>query len=505
MDTQRQVKPVLESWSPLIAGLSFAVGALLAVPLAGLEIDSLSARFQGQVTWLTLFVGALITGAVSWWLIVSLPRRLSLPRGAVTGVLAGICSHPVIFLLAELSRGGSGPLVGSWDERLRSVAELSALTILTTGFATAAVMALVGLLLALALRRTYPPRATAQPVGVLGRLAKAAGFLILAMVALLAGVFFWLSLLPLDDEGLAQSREASTPAETHEQAIAAYKAVKAQEAAMPLNPRCASMLLTHGAKVAKAVVFFHGFTNCPAQLDELAPQLFALGYNVYVPLLPRHGEADQMTTVLSGLTAEELVASTDSAVDLARGLGDQVMVVGLSGGGTMAAWSGQYRADADGTIAIAPFLGPHVVPFWANRAATNLLLLLPNVMVPWDPREPMGPPAMDYAYPRYATHALGEFMRLGEILGSSASANAPLAPGLGMLINDADVAVSNTLARRVVSSWQRHGREVDVEVLPRSMGLIHDLIDPRQPDADTETVYPIVIDMISGQMARGAP
>lgn len=265
------------------------------------------------------------------------------------------------------------------------------------------------------------------------------------------------------------------------------------------------MLLTHGAKAAQAVVFFHGFTNCPAQFDELAPQLFALGYNVYVPLLPRHGEADQMTTALSGLTAEELVASADSAIDLAQGLGDQVMVVGLSGGGTMTAWAGQYRADADGTIAMSPFLGPHVVPFWANRAATNLLLLLPNLMVPWDPREPMGAPAMDYAYPRYATQALAQFMRLGEIVGSSARAGAPIAPGLGMLINDADVAVSNVLAHRVVDAWRGHGRDVDVEVLPQSLGLIHDMIDPRQPGADTETVYPVIIDMIGRQLARGSP
>jgi pimeloyl-ACP methyl ester carboxylesterase len=251
------------------------------------------------------------------------------------------------------------------------------------------------------------------------------------------------------------------------------------------------------------VVFFHGFTNCPAQLDELAPQLFALGYNVYVPLLPRHGEADQMTLALADLTAEEIVESADEAIDLARGLGEHVAVVGLSGGGTMAAWSAQYRADADSTIAIAPFLGPHILPFWANSAATNLLLLLPNLMIPWDPKQPQGPPAMDYAYPRYATHALAQFMRLGDILGASARDKPPLAPGLGMLLNEADDAVSNTLAQRLIASWHRHGREVDLEVLPESLGLIHDLIDPRQIEANTDLVYPVLIDMIKRQSVPG--
>jgi pimeloyl-ACP methyl ester carboxylesterase len=493
----------MQRWSPVIAGLGFAAGALIAAPLAGVDVSGLSGRFEGQVTWLTLFAGVMVTAVTLWWLMVSRPNRQSLRRGAVTGALVGLCSYPVVLLLAELTRGGT--ISDPWSERLLNVAQFTGLTLITTGFASATIMAIVGVLLALLLRRAFPRQVREEARGLLGRLFRAASFIMLAVVVLLLAAFVWLSLLPIDPEGLARRRSASAPAQTHEQALAAYDAVRAREATMPLHPRCGSMLLTHGTKVAKAVVFFHGFTNCPAQFDELAQQLFELGYNVYVPLLPRHGEADRMTIALAGLTGEELVATADNAIDLARGLGQQVMVAGLSGGGTMAAWAAQHRADADGTIAIAPFLGPHIVPFWANRAATNLLHLLPNLMMPWDPQQPLGPEAMDYAYPRYATHALAQFMRLGEILGDSAARSKPLAPGLGMLINDADFAVSNTIARRLVAAWQRQGREVDVEVLPLSLGLIHDLIDPRQPEADTAAVYPILIDMIERQLAGEVP
>jgi pimeloyl-ACP methyl ester carboxylesterase len=39
------------------------------------------------------------------------------------------------------------------------------------------------------------------------------------------------------------------------------------------------------------VILLHGFTACPQQFFELAPQLAAAGYEVLIPLLPGHGRA----------------------------------------------------------------------------------------------------------------------------------------------------------------------------------------------------------------------
>jgi hypothetical protein len=485
-------------WWNVVAGLLFALAALVAVPVAGLDIGGLDADPKGgQVTWWSLFAGTFLTGVLCWWLVVGRPRRLSVLRGAVTGILVGLTAYVAVIGLVELF--GRGSVLESPRERLVHVLEFAAFGVLTTGFGATLVMASTGVLAALGLRSVYraPP---ASPLGGFASgLLKVLTVLAGAIVALLCLLFAALSLLPLNSAGLSGTRITNASVGTHEAALMAFGAVEAAEATKPLHPRCHSKLLTHGDRVAEAVVFFHGFTNCPAQFDELAADVFELGYNVYVPLLPRHGEADQMTLALAGLTAEEIAAATEQAIDLASGLGGRVTVVGLSGGGTMAAWAGQYRADADGTIAIAPFLSPHIVPTWATRAAMNLMLLLPNVMVPWDPRQPDGPPAMDYAYPRWASHALAEFIRLGEVVGESARASAPLAPGLGMLINEADTAVSNAMARRLIAAWRGQGRTVDEEVLPRALRLGHDLIDPRQFDANTPAVYPVIIDMIQRQ------
>jgi hypothetical protein len=220
-----------------------------------------------------------------------------------------------------------------------------------------------------------------------------------------------------------------------------------------------------------------------------------------VPRLPGHGEKDPMTDALVGLTAEGMVAAAENALDLAHGLGDGIYVSGLSGGGTMTMWAAQNRADVAHTIALAPFLGPHVVPTWANRAAANLLLLLPSVMFTWNPLEPNGPPGMEYAYPRVPTHALGQFMRLGEIVRDQAREAPPKARGLGLLVSNADFAVNNRLALQVAAAWRGHGREVDVEEVPLSQGIIHDMIDPRQPEQNTDLVYALFLDMIGRNAA----
>ena len=317
-------------------------------------------------------------------------------------------------------------------------------------------------------------------------------------LSLIALAFLALTLLPLDPDGLVRSAAASRPAPSHDEAMAAFATVQAREAGLPLDERCRSTLLTHGAKTGRVVVFLHGLTNCPKQGDSLAARLFALGYNVYLPRLPGHGEADRLTLALAGLTAEDLAVSATGALDLAQGLGEDVVVVGISAGGSMAAWLAQTRADADRVIIIAPYLGPIGLPTWATRATANLMRLAPNLMIWWNPSDPLGATEMDYAYPRYSTRAVGEVMRFGRIIADLADAGPPAATSLGALINRSDEAASIPLTEQLIAAWRRHGRAVDVEILPLPLGLPHDLIDPRQPAANVELVYPLLIQMVGG-------
>jgi hypothetical protein len=478
-------------WTP-IAGALFGVAAVFAAPISGLGTGGAPGVLQPGDGWVAPFLGAFLAGCLFWGLMVGWPQRLSLARGGFAGGLVGLGATPVVLAITDFWKGKpiDPAMLG---ERSFGILELAVLTTVTTGFAAMAVMAAVGVVVALLLRPVYP-RSSIRPASWALRIGAAA---LVLVVVLLAGAFVWLSQLPLDAAGLGEQRGRAEPATSYEAAMAAFGAVRAEEARLPLNPDCYSRLLTHGARVARVVVYLHGLTNCPLQADALAQQLFAQGYNVYVPRWPGHGEADQMTLALTDLTAEQMVASTDAAIDLARGLGDEVSVVGMSAGGAMTAWAAQYRADVADTVAVSPFLGPHLVPPWANRAAANLLLRMPNMMLLWNPLEPQGAPGMEHAYPRIPTHALAQFMRLGEVLQAAAQQAPPRAAGLGMLLNDADFAVNNALARQLVEAWRARGRVVDLEVLPRSDLLPHDLIDPLMPGARTELVYPVLLEMIA--------
>jgi esterase/lipase len=328
--------------------------------------------------------------------------------------------------------------------------------------------------------------------GLLKVLAVAVVFL----ATLAIGAFAILSLMPLDAAAVVRASNAGRPAATHEEALAAFASVEAGEAALALHQRCRSTLLDHGTKTARAVVFFHGLTNCPAQGDQLAAELFARGYNVYLPRLPGHGEANRLTTALANVTAEDFAAAAGAAIDLAEGLGEEVVVVGISAGGAMAAWLAQSREDVGRAIAVSPYLGPSNLPPWSMRAVANLVRVLPNMMMWWNPDDPLAVSDMDYAYPRYATRAMAEVMRLGEIVETAAAEGAPKVRRLGVLISEADDTASRPLVDELVSSWREHGREVEVEVLPLDRGIPHDLIDPRQDAADIAFVYPILISMI---------
>lgn len=494
------------SWT-LWAGILFGATALVAAPFSGLEITEAFISDQGRVTWVMLFVGVFVTGCLFWWLLISRPQRISLLRGAVTGIFVGFFSYPVVLLLAEVAQRSLAQSAdsASYEDRGGSVLMTIGLMLMTSGLVSVGIMAAVGMLATLVLSRFHPGAAAvaarnARPQsGLALRLLWTAAGLAGFIVAMLIGAFVWLTLLPLDTEGLGYSAPATKPAETYQDAMAAFLAIRTRESAgAPLHERCPSTLLTHGKKVARVVIYYHGLTSCPAQGDALAAKLFGLGYNVYLPRMFGHGEADPLTLSLAEMRAEDLVQLANESADLAQGLGDEVVVIGLSAGGTIASWTAQYRRDVDISISVAPFFGPYIVPGWANHAATNLLLMLPNTMVWWNPLETVRPPELDYAYARYATHGLAQTMRLGAIVASSARVTPPASPNIAVLLNEADVAVNQALAEQVIASWRNNGRDVNVEVLPFWHRLPHDLINPREPGGNTDLIYPILLDMMDG-------
>jgi alpha-beta hydrolase superfamily lysophospholipase len=274
-------------------------------------------------------------------------------------------------------------------------------------------------------------------------------------------------------------------------ALEALDRVAARERAdAAINPQCYSRWMVHGKQTADSVVLWHGFTNCPDQFVRLGTMLFERGYNVYIPLMPRHGLRDRMTDALALLTQAELKMAGIEAMRIAFGLGKRANTMGLSLGGVMSAWIAQ-AAHIGTTVAISPFFA---LP-WFGRAindyVTRLMLWLPNHWVWWDPRlkENCKP---DHAYPRFPTHALATLMEFGEGAFRVAEHTPPLAQRCVLALNARDPAINLGVAKQLWTIWQHRAEMVETFEFT-DLPAIHDIIEPTTFTEAPVLVYPRLV------------
>jgi len=259
-----------------------------------------------------------------------------------------------------------------------------------------------------------------------------------------------------------------------------------------------TVLLTHGARTPRVDVLLHGFTDSPSQFTELADSLYQRGDNVYVPRLPHHAERSGDARALAGMTAVQLRQTADSAADVATALGDTVVVVGLSVGGTMAAWMGQHRPEVRRVVMIAPAFEAGRVPSRLEGLLINLTERLPNVT-----RRSAPDSARPDRNPGFATHALAEVLRLGKAVEKTADRAPPKAAEFAFMLNDLDRTVSMAGSLKVAKEWDAHGARVSVYAFPASLGLPHNVLDGREPGGQPALVLPEVIALTEGESPRG--
>jgi carboxylesterase len=123
--------------------------------------------------------------------------------------------------------------------------------------------------------------------------------------------------------------------------------------------------------------------------------------------------------------------------------------------------------------------------------------VLPNEFRWWDPvLQAEALPA--HGYPRYATRALAQLLRLGDALRTAASQNPPAAARVLVVTNASDERVNNALTAGVAAQWQRQGGRVETYEFPAALGLPHDLIEPIPPHPLTLDVYAQLISLVEG-------
>jgi pimeloyl-ACP methyl ester carboxylesterase len=333
----------------------------------------------------------------------------------------------------------------------------------------------------------------ARPLKALGRLAR------LAFVLLIGVLIVWGILYLTFDHLLRAAHDAlrsrPTPAADYSAALARFGKMQ-EEDGPEISTACRSILLTHGQATEKAVVLFHGYTNCPQQFRELGQMLYDQGYNVLIPRLPRHGLSDRKVENLSPLTAEELRECADTSVDIACGLGRKVYVAGLSAGGTLSAWIAQNRGDVTRVVLIAPALGlTRHEGTRLQKGIALLLLLLPDMHKDWYGVDAKAP---GYAYPGFSTRALAQTLRFSMATFAEAFDHAPRVQEVVLITSKSDEAVSDFLAWQLISLWRSKGLFKFAAVdFPKAMEIDHDMIDPGHKNQQTEIVYPVIVSLLS--------
>lgn len=283
------------------------------------------------------------------------------------------------------------------------------------------------------------------------------------------------------------------PARSYEEALARVRAFQAYDDDRIL-PQARTVLHDHGERTPLVAVLYHGFTNHPGQYREFAPMVFQQGVNVFVPRMPEQGDRDRMTRRMARLTAESLLSRATEALDIACGLGERVCVAGISSSGLLCAYFAQYRADVARAIPISPVFALLKLPYALSTFVARAALVLPNVFLWWDPRlgEQQHPST---AYPQFPTRALAQTMRIGQNV-YTASARQPFAArSIVTMTNKNDPSVNNAITARVVDRWREHRNDVtsfEFDDLPYN----HDIIEPDNPKAHTDIVYPRLLDFI---------
>jgi carboxylesterase len=275
-------------------------------------------------------------------------------------------------------------------------------------------------------------------------------------------------------------------------AVALVESRQAQDDSVVV-PGARSIFMGHGQRTTRVYVLLHGFTDSPTQFEALGDRLFATGNNVYIPRLPHHAERDAPVRALGRVSAGELEAFGDSAVDIACGLGDSIIVVGLSAGGNIAASVAQRRTDVFRTVLIAPAIAAGTVSDDAARALAVVGSRLPNIT-----RSQRPDPSRPDFVQGVSTHGLAQVLRLGESIRREADRAPAAARQIVFLLNENDRTVSHDAAVDLARSWTSRQSLVSVYQFPKALKLPHNVMEVPERGGNPELVLPVVESLARG-------
>lgn len=305
----------------------------------------------------------------------------------------------------------------------------------------------------------------------------AVGGLVALLILAVVAVYVW----PLGSPAL--QRGPAHEAVSFDRAVDMARAqIRADTDDRQVKPDCRSILDEHGHKTRRSVLLLHGYTDCPSQFRTLATMLYDEGYNVYVPRAPDNGTRNPGDA--AHVTAQGLVAYASTAVQIAGGLGESSGVIGLSGGGVLATWAAYYRPKVvKRLLVLSPFYSPN-----SSKAADwelkPLIVLYGFGILP--DRTGFG----------FSYHGLAQYLR---IVRNYPDRPATQLQDAALVVSRGDGEINEDLARKRMLQLDPKTHEF---VPPKSWGLSHDIVTPRDLNGHSAALYRTYIGLYEGTGTR---
>lgn len=163
-----------------------------------------------------------------------------------------------------------------------------------------------------------------------------------------------------------------------------------------------------------AVVYLHGFSANRQETAPLADLVAArLGANLFYTRLTGHGRPSH---ALGDATVEEWLADTVEAMEIARRLGEKIVVIAVSTGATLATWFAAH--DQSNDVLAHVLLSPNFMP--AKRMAKFVTFPFSRRIIPllfgktwrWKPANALHAQYWSGDYPMTANITMMQLVRL---------------------------------------------------------------------------------------------
>jgi len=223
-----------------------------------------------------------------------------------------------------------------------------------------------------------------------------------------------------------------------------------------------------GARTPLAVVYLHGFSATRQEISPLPEQVAeGLGANLFLTRLAGHGRGG---AALGAARVEDWALDLAEAMAVGRRLGERVVLIGTSTGGSIAALAAldpAYRADIAAIVAFAPNFGLMAGQVWMLDLpwAQSWLPVVMGRERSWEAPDPLSALYWTTAYPTEAIFPMRAVQRAAAA-ADHAAANVPIL----VFFAAGDQVVDPAATAGVVARW---GARADAV-------LVTDAADPDQ-------------------------